>query len=207
VAARVLLTGATGFLGRQVLRELLARARRSDCLVRAADDREADARLDGARRGGWADPACARAPWRCAATLAREPRAGRAYRGDRIAHRPFTIARRSELGEALLAPARANVPRTLEVRASPARRAPSRSRSSRRSRCASRGTDATVDEMSDMSPSLERMPLGYARSKCVAESLLRQAARRGLPVTIVRPGLLAGDTATGAAIRRRGRRA
>jgi thioester reductase-like protein len=63
--------------------------------------------------------------------------------------------------------------------------------------CFVAGSEETVDEMSDMSASLERMPLGYARSKCVAESLLRQAARRGLPVTIVRPGLLAGDTATG----------
>jgi thioester reductase-like protein len=40
--------------------------------------------------------------------------------------------------------------------------------------------------------------VGYAQSKAVAEQLVREAGRRGLPVTIYRPGFLAGDSRTGA---------
>jgi thioester reductase-like protein len=56
-----------------------------------------------------------------------------------------------------------------------------------------------VDEDTDMLPFIDGMPLGYARSKCVAESLLRQAAKRGLPVTVLRPALIAGDSSSGIA--------
>ncbi|SEU29048.1 amino acid adenylation domain-containing protein/thioester reductase domain-containing protein [Stigmatella erecta] len=39
---------------------------------------------------------------------------------------------------------------------------------------------------------------GYAQSKWVAEKLVREASRRGLPVTILRPGRVTGDSRTGA---------
>ncbi|WP_257460231.1 non-ribosomal peptide synthetase [Archangium lipolyticum] len=39
---------------------------------------------------------------------------------------------------------------------------------------------------------------GYAQSKWVAEKLVREASRRGLPVTILRPGRVTGDSQTGA---------
>jgi len=54
-----------------------------------------------------------------------------------------------------------------------------------------------IDEDTDMLPFIGGMPLGYARSKCVAEALLHQAADRGVPVTVLRPSLIAGDSATG----------
>ncbi len=38
--------------------------------------------------------------------------------------------------------------------------------------------------------------LGYAQSKCVAESLVRRASERGLPATIHRPSLIIGDSPT-----------
>jgi thioester reductase-like protein len=57
---------------------------------------------------------------------------------------------------------------------------------------------AEVVESADMLPFAGRLPLGYAQSKCVAESLVREAALRGLPATIFRPALLAGDSSTGA---------
>lgn len=63
--------------------------------------------------------------------------------------------------------------------------------------CYSRGGPALIDEGTDMLPFIDGMPLGYARSKCVAEALLRQAAARGVPVTVVRPALIAGNSATG----------
>jgi thioester reductase-like protein len=40
--------------------------------------------------------------------------------------------------------------------------------------------------------------LGYAQTKTVCESLVREAGRRGLPVTIYRPSLVAGHSVTGA---------
>ncbi|WP_137130041.1 non-ribosomal peptide synthetase [Rhizobium sp. FY34] len=39
---------------------------------------------------------------------------------------------------------------------------------------------------------------GYNRSKWVAEHLVNEAAKRGLPVTIYRPGAISGDSLTGA---------
>ncbi len=54
-----------------------------------------------------------------------------------------------------------------------------------------------IDEGHDALPWLEGLRLGYAESKCVAESLVRDAGKRGLPVSIVRPALVSGDTVTG----------
>jgi hypothetical protein len=48
-----------------------------------------------------------------------------------------------------------------------------------------------------MLPHVDRLPLGYAQSKCVAESLTRQAAIRGLPIRIHRPPLIVGDSQSG----------
>jgi thioester reductase-like protein len=44
----------------------------------------------------------------------------------------------------------------------------------------------------------DRLHSGYARSKWVAEQLVRQAGQRGLPIAIYRPGNLAGHSVTGA---------
>ena len=63
--------------------------------------------------------------------------------------------------------------------------------------CYAWGGPERIDEDTDMLPFIADMPLGYARSKCVAEALLRQAAARGLPVTVLRPALIAGDSTTG----------
>lgn len=55
----------------------------------------------------------------------------------------------------------------------------------------------TLEEGKDAMPFLEGLRLGYAQSKCVAESLVREAGRRGLPVSIVRPALVSGDSIAG----------
>ncbi|MFI6344296.1 thioester reductase domain-containing protein [Streptomyces sp. NPDC050560] len=44
----------------------------------------------------------------------------------------------------------------------------------------------------------EALSLGYTKSKWVAEQLVIEAARRGVPVTIHRPGQVWGDSGTGA---------
>ena len=54
-----------------------------------------------------------------------------------------------------------------------------------------------IDEATDMSAYLDQIPLGYAQAKCVAEMLLRQASDRGLPVSILRCGLICGDSVSG----------
>lgn len=65
---------------------------------------------------------------------------------------------------------------------------------------ATNGPDA-VDETSDMTAWIDRMPLGYAQSKAVLEALGRAASARGVPVTIARPALLAGAADSGDANR------
>lgn len=59
------------------------------------------------------------------------------------------------------------------------------------------GGPEVVNEEDDMAAYLEHIPLGYAQAKCVAESLLRQAAERGVPVSILRCGLICGDSVSG----------
>jgi len=63
--------------------------------------------------------------------------------------------------------------------------------------CYATGGPRSVSEQDDMQPFVDRLPLGYARTKCVAESLVRQAGQRGLPTSIHRPSLLAGDSRSG----------
>jgi thioester reductase-like protein len=63
--------------------------------------------------------------------------------------------------------------------------------------CHSTAGPRAVDEGMDPMASLAGLRLGYAQSKCVAESLVRDAGERGLPVTIIRPSLVTGDAKTG----------
>ena len=63
--------------------------------------------------------------------------------------------------------------------------------------CHAVGEPRFVTEDDDLFDSIERLPLGYAQSKCVAEVLVRQAHARGLCTSIHRPALLTGDSATG----------
>lgn len=63
--------------------------------------------------------------------------------------------------------------------------------------CYARGGPPKVDEYTDMLPHIGGMPVGYAQSKCVAEALLRMASASGVPVTVVRPALISGDSASG----------
>lgn len=54
-----------------------------------------------------------------------------------------------------------------------------------------------VDEDTDVFADIDRLHLGYAQTKCVAEALVREAGARGLPVSIVRPSLITGDARLG----------
>src|SRR6185503_2541343 len=63
--------------------------------------------------------------------------------------------------------------------------------------CYSTRGPRVVDERVDMLPAIDGLHLGYAQSKAVAESLVRAAAARGLPASIVRPALITGDAQFG----------
>jgi len=63
--------------------------------------------------------------------------------------------------------------------------------------CYSAHEDLHTSEQSDPIAYVSSMPLGYAQSKAVAESLVRQAAERGLSASIFRPALIAGHSAAG----------
>ncbi|KAJ1919408.1 large subunit of alpha-aminoadipate reductase [Mycoemilia scoparia] len=54
-----------------------------------------------------------------------------------------------------------------------------------------------VPESDDLSGSEHGLRSGYGQSKWVAEKLLMEARKRGLPVTIVRPGYVVGDSRSG----------
>ncbi len=64
--------------------------------------------------------------------------------------------------------------------------------------CYAVGGPRYVNEDDDLLTRIERLPLRYAQSKCVAEALVRQASGRGLRSTVHRPALLTGDSITGA---------
>ena len=60
-------------------------------------------------------------------------------------------------------------------------------------------TDAPIEVSEDADPEdwFEGLHFGYARSKAVSETLVRKAGSRGLPVTILRPSLITGDSFSG----------
>jgi thioester reductase-like protein len=197
---RVLLTGATGFLGRHVLRELLARDLEVICLIRAPDETQAQARLEQTLRAGGTDPRT----WSRAHAVrgdTAQPRLGLGRQYDTLAasvDAVYHCAAEVSWVKGYAQLRRTNVLAALEtIRFACALRAKPVTFVSSLAVCFARGSRPPVDESTDMLPWLDQMPLGYAQSKCVAESLLRQASQRGLPVTIVRAGLLAGDSVTG----------
>ena len=63
--------------------------------------------------------------------------------------------------------------------------------------CYSTAAPRSVDERHDPIDGVHGLHFGYAQSKAVAESLVRQAQARGLRARIYRPAMIAGDSRTG----------
>jgi thioester reductase-like protein len=202
-AARcVLLTGATGFLGSSLLRTLIDSGLQVVCLVRP-EHAGPDARVRSALRryGLWrsTDPSALRA---VAADL-EQPNLGLApglydelaATTDAVYHAAADVnwvAGYDSLRSA-------NVCATTSlIRFACTRRLKRFHFVSSLSVCMASDGPSVVTEQTDMRAYAESMPLGYAQSKCVAESLVRAAAARGLPAQIFRPSLLAGHSASGA---------
>jgi amino acid adenylation domain-containing protein/thioester reductase-like protein len=204
--AHVLLTGATGFLGAFLLRELLRRTPvRVHCLVRSRSDEEARQKilrnlaqyeLDVADALERIVPVCG--------DLA-EPRLGLpeeqfqtlAAQLDAICHNgaqvgPFYPYR-------VLKPA--NVQGTAEVL-----------RLATQVKIKPLHFVSTIsvfeapqyqsgEELDENSPllTIDGLTGGYAQSKCVAEKLVREAGNRGLPVVVYRPGRITAESTSGVA--------
>ncbi|MFE7624065.1 amino acid adenylation domain-containing protein [Streptomyces sp. NPDC057509] len=204
-AARPLLTGASGFLGAFLLRDLIeATEGPVDCLVRAASPGSAAQRLRanlehyGLWRPRYADlihpvPGDLAAPG-----LGIEPdeRTALARRLGPVLHNGARVNFAAPYGD-LRAPNVAGTEELLRLLADSD--SPGMHYISTTGVFApTRGTDpAPLTEASPTGPAAD-LPDGYARSKWVAEQLVGLARDRGLPVTVHRPGRISGDTATGA---------
>jgi thioester reductase-like protein len=181
-AKRILLTGATGFLGRALLEELLATSdAQIVCLVRKATG------MKGVRAvtGDLSQP-------RLGLTPARFTRLARTV--DAIVHCGAAVNWVYSYAHLRAT----NVLGTLELlRLAAVQGIPFHFISSL-SVCFSTEGPATADEQLDGLAHIRGVHLGYAQTKIVAEALVREAARRGLPARIYRPPLISGHSSSGA---------
>ncbi|MFF6785557.1 amino acid adenylation domain-containing protein [Streptomyces sp. NPDC012510] len=206
--AHIFLTGATGFLGGYLLRELLASTDATvHCLVRADDDATAMARLQRNTSHYFQDDLERyREEGRIRAVpgdLA-EPRLGLTEDGfDRLARIVDVIHHPGGLVNFIYPYAHmraANVEGTREIirMAARYRNAPVHYTSTM-AVVSGFGT-AGVRQVSESTPAAhaDRLSVGYVESKWVAEALLLSAARQGLPVAVYRAADISGDRQTGA---------
>ncbi|MGX7826221.1 amino acid adenylation domain-containing protein [Actinokineospora sp. 24-640] len=201
----VLVTGATGFPGARLVVETL-RTTKADvhCLVRAADDTQARARLvEHLRELGWWEDGFAERLHGVAGDLARpalgvgEERFAELARVDEIYHfgahvnflYPYRRLRASNVEGTteVIRLAMTGAPSVLHhvsgVGVFPAR-------------AAAEGEYRGVEV--DLAPTAPVLPNGYTETKWVAERLVTQARDRGLPVVVHRLGRVSGDSRTGA---------
>lgn len=198
----VLLTGATGFLGAYVLRDLIEETEAEVwCLVRGIESDVRRRVLNNLERYGLNPPSedrlhVVRGDLSC-------PNLG--LNPDHYQHLAESIDAIYHVGANVnwvvpySALRLANVIATRELlRLACTVRAKAFHFISSLSVCYATSGPTMVREGDDMLPHVDRLPLGYAQSKCVSESLTRHAAARGLPVYIHRPPLIVGDSQSGA---------
>ncbi|MFH9611115.1 amino acid adenylation domain-containing protein [Streptomyces sp. NPDC017448] len=202
--APVLLTGATGFVGVFLLRELLDRTRGTvRCLVRAGDGAEGVRRIRAAmERLGVPDAEVAERVEAVPGDLAR-PRFGlTAEAFDALGEGVAAIYHNGAAVNAVYPYAAlraANVLGTRELLGLAARhRTPFHHVSTMSVFSVAQGELGTVTEETP-TDDLDGITDGYSQSKWAADALVRQAAGRGLPATVHRLGTISWHTRTGAA--------
>lgn len=200
---RILLTGATGFLGSHLLLDLLRHSSAHVvCLIRADDDDAAAHRLEQALRR-FALP-CSREVRRRVTPLAgdlRLPRLG--LSGEQWTTLAADVDAIVNAGAAVdflrgyPSLRRTNVlgPLTLAELACTDRPKPVHHISSL---AVFNGSDAATLGEDDPTANVAALPIGYDRSKWAAEAVLRRAGEHGLVVTILRPGGIGSHPETGA---------
>ncbi|MFJ2768913.1 thioester reductase domain-containing protein [Streptomyces sp. NPDC087300] len=200
---RVLLTGATGFLGGHMLLDLL---RHSDahvvCLVRAADEEAGLARL-GAALSGFSLPWSSEIRRRVTVLPGdlREPRLGLTEeRWRALADEVDSVVGVGAAVDFLRGYAslrRSNVagPLALAELAAAGRPKPLHHISS-----IAVFNEVGIESMGEDDPvaHIDALAAGYDKSKWAAEAALRRAREHGLVVTMLRPGGIGGHTKTGA---------
>lgn len=199
---RILLTGATGFLGSHMLFDLL---RRSDahvvCLVRGRDQAQAEARLFASLRER--ELPCSPELQRRMSVLVGDiaaPRLGLSdAQWDALAHDVDCIVNVAAAvdfmrGYASLRKSNVLGPLTLATLASTG---PIKS-------LHQVSTISIFDELGirsvaedDPPAHVDRLFAGYETTKWAAEAVLRRARERGLPMSLYRPGGIVGHTVTG----------
>lgn len=200
-AAHVLLTGATGFLGRWIVKEIVDRSQAVvTCLVRAG--RDPRGRLFASLTGTGLDAATFDRRIRIVEADLREPWLGLhpgtfealIHGVDAICHGGARV--NWVLPYRRLASANVRATRDL-IELATLGSIPFHFISSL-SVCYATSAPAAATEDFDALPHLRGLHLGYAQTKAIAEALVREAGARGLPVTIYRPSFIAGHSGTGA---------
>lgn len=200
---RVLLTGATGFLGAWVLRELLDSTRAHvTCLVRGAN-RTSDAtravRINLEHHGLSSDlagrvDAVGGDLGQARLGMATEDYLRVAHEMDTLIHVGAVV----DWVQPYVSLSDVNVGGTLEMlRLSTIGRPKTLRFVSSQLVCLVPAGPTEVGEGDDLGAMADRLPLGYAQTKSVAEALVTSAAARGLRASIVRPSLIMGDARTG----------
>jgi thioester reductase-like protein len=201
-ARSVLLTGATGFLGRWLAREILEQSGATiTCLVRPGVQ-DARARLRESLGNAGVDASAFDERVRVVeGDLLRQalgiPQPGvRALMHDidAICHCAATV----NWALPYRALKTANVDATLELLRLAAPTSIPFHFVSSLSVCYSTSAPSSPTEQFDALPHLRGLHLGYAQTKAVAEALVREAGARGLPIAIYRPSFIAGHSASGA---------
>ncbi|WIN00178.1 amino acid adenylation domain-containing protein [Actinoplanes oblitus] len=201
---RILLTGATGFLGAFLLAELLRvhPGARIDCLVRAGDEASAMKRIESSLRRYLLWDGADRARIVAVPGDLEEPRLGLSREGfDELAASVDVVyhnGARVHLADPYQRMRTANVHATTDViRLAAHRGVPLHYVSTTSVLYSTCDTPSLLTE--DRHVPAEQVPAnGYIQTKWVAEELVREAGRRGLPVAIYRPSRISGATATGA---------
>lgn len=201
----VLITGATGFLGRYLLLNFVNRpelARTVTCLVRAANDAQAESKLLKALQAtGWTGAAL---PSNVHVVRGEVTQSGfglpeqvwteLARNTDAVIHCAAEVTWVKTYEQ--LAPSNVQSTRNVAQFCS----------SGRAKRLVFVSSIAVayvpsrqdpVDEHTELLPLAAHMPMGYAQSKIVAETIATQLLPLGCPVSVMRPGLICGDSRTG----------